>query len=50
MYVWNHYGDVVVAGTTVVGAVVRLNVHGTSFIIGVVFALKTFVVTCLVSM
>ena len=44
MFVWNHYGDVlvviVVVGSTVVSVVVRLNVHGTWFIVGMVFEFK----------
>ena len=41
MYVWKHYRDtLVVASSTVVIVVVRLNFHGTWFIDGVVFALK----------
>ena len=44
MYVWNHYGKcssvVAVVSSTVVSVVVRLNIHGTWFTVGVVFALK----------
>ena len=44
MYVWNHYGNVlvviVVVNSTVVNVVIRLNVHRTWFIVSVVFVLK----------
>ena len=41
MYLWNHYGDaLVVVSSTVVSVVVTLNVHGTWFIVGLVFVLK----------
>ena len=43
MYVWNHFGNVlvviIVVSSTVLN-VVSLNVHGTLFIVSVVFVLK----------